>query len=135
LSLNYYEPADVSTTFHVNQAGSYRVTLELAVKGSFEFDPGKCRVSCKLDGRELLNQEFGWFENKTFSFDFDEKWEAGEKRISFELVPLTPAEKKLHPIELRILQVDRAWAAGTRALDCPKKLRSVFHEGSSREFG
>ncbi|MES2569842.1 MAG: DUF1587 domain-containing protein, partial [Verrucomicrobiota bacterium] len=105
LPLNYYEPAAVSTSLRVEQAGSYRVTLELAVKGSFEFDPGRCRLSCKLDGRELLNQEFGWHENKTFRFDFEEKWEPGEKRISLTLQPLTSPEKKIHPLEMRIVQV------------------------------
>ena len=105
LSLNYYEPASVSTMLHADQAGSYRVTLELAVKGTFEFDPGKCHVSCKMDGRELLNKELGWYENKTFSFDFEETWEAGERRMSFELAPLTPVENKIHPCEMRIVQV------------------------------
>jgi hypothetical protein len=105
LPLNFYEPALVSTLLRVEQGGSYRVTLELAVKGNFEFDPGKCRVSCKLDGREILNHDFGWYENKTFSFDFDEKFDPGEKRMSLELEPLTPADQKLYPPELRIVQV------------------------------
>lgn len=105
LLLNYYEPAAVSTTFHAEQSGSYRVTLELDVNGSFEADPGQCRVSFKLDGRELLNQEFGWHQDKSFSFDFDEKWEAGDQRMSIELEPLTPAEQKIHPREMRIVQV------------------------------
>lgn len=105
LALGFYEPAAVSTTLRVDQAGSYQVTLELAVKGSFDFDPGKCRVTCQLNGRELLKKEFGWNENKTFRFDFDEKWEAGENRMSFNLEPLTPVEQKAHPPEMRLVQV------------------------------
>src|SRR5256885_2158434 len=35
-------------------------------------DPGRCRVAMKVDDRELLQKEFGWYDNKTFRFDFDE---------------------------------------------------------------
>src|SRR6185295_9250588 len=80
LSLSYYEPAAVSNSFQVDHTGSYRLTLEVAVKGNFVTDPGKCRVAVKVDGREVLQKPFGWYDNKTFRFDFDEKWQAGEHR-------------------------------------------------------
>jgi hypothetical protein len=66
LSLSYYEPAAASNTFTVDTAGTYSVVLDLAVKGTFEFDPGKCRVVFKLNDQELLRKEFGWYENKTW---------------------------------------------------------------------
>ena len=33
--------------------------MEVAVKGNFETDPGRCRIVVKLDDRELLQKEFG----------------------------------------------------------------------------
>src|ERR1043166_3172683 len=105
LSLSYYEPAAVSNSFRVEHAGSYRLTLEAAVKGNFDFDPGRCRVTVKLDDRERLQKEFGWYDNKTFHFDFDEQWQPGEHRMLFELEPLTPVEKKINSLEMRIVSV------------------------------
>ena len=103
LSLSYYEPAAVSNSFQVDHAGSYRLTLEVAVKGNFDFDPGRCRVAMKVDDRELLQKEFGWHDNKTFRFDFDEQWQPGEHQMLFELEPLTPVEKKINSLEMRIV--------------------------------
>jgi hypothetical protein len=103
LSLSYYEPAAVSNSFRVDLTGSYRLTLEVAVKGNFDFDPGRCRVVLKVDDREVLQKEYGWYDNKTFRFDFDEKWQAGEHRMLFELEPLTPVEKKINSLEMRIV--------------------------------
>src|SRR5437867_2414257 len=105
LSLSYYEPAAVSNSFQVDHAGSYRLTLEIAAKGNFDFDPGRCRVALKVDDRELLQKEFGWYDNKTFRFDFDEQWQPGEHRMLFELEPLTPVEKKINSLEMRIVSV------------------------------
>ena len=103
LALSYYEPADVSATLRADQAGSYRITLELTAKGNFDFDPGRCRVTVSLDDRELLKKEFGWYDNKTFRFDFDEKWEPGEKRMTFKMEPLTPVDQKINSLEMRIV--------------------------------
>ena len=103
LSLSYYEPAVVSNIFRADHAGRYRVTLELSVKGNFDYDPARCRVAFKVDNRELLQKEFGWYDNKTFHFDFDEKWQPGEHRMLFELEPLTPVEKKINSLEMRIV--------------------------------
>jgi hypothetical protein len=89
----------------MEHAGNYRLTLEVAVKGNFDFDPGRCRGAFKVDDRELLQKEFGWYDNKTFRFDFEEKWQAGEHRMSFELEPLTAVEKKINSLEMRIVSV------------------------------
>jgi hypothetical protein len=103
VSLSYYDPGVVSNSFNVELAGSYRLTLEVAVRGNFDFDPGRCRVAFKVDGQELLKKEFGWYDNKTFRFDFDQKWEKGDHRMVFELEPLTPVEKRINSLEMRLV--------------------------------
>jgi len=106
LSLSYYEPAAVSASFTAEHEGTYQLALELSVHGAFEFDPGKCHVIFQVDGRELLNREFAWEDNKTFPpFNFDEKWQPGAHRLSFKLEPLTPSDQKVNSLELRINSV------------------------------
>src|SRR5439155_1634430 len=70
--------------------------------GAFDFDPGKCRLVFKADDRELFNQEFIWNDNKKFQFQFDEKWNADEHKLAFELQPLTPPEQKKTSVDMRI---------------------------------
>jgi hypothetical protein len=104
-SMSYYVPIALSNTFTVDTAGSYNVTLGLAVKGTFDFDPGRCRVIFKINDQEMLRKEFGWYDNKTFHFDFDEKWVPGQQQMTFALEPLVPEEKKLNSLDMRIVDV------------------------------
>jgi hypothetical protein len=104
LGLSYYKAATVSNTFEAQFAGNYQLSLELSVRGTFEFDPGKCHVIFKVDGRDLLSRDFAWEDNKIFPpFVYDQKWQAGPHRMSFEIQPLTPeAEKVQSQLDLRI---------------------------------
>ncbi len=102
LSLSYYEPAAVSNVFNAAHEGTYRLTLELNVKGAFDFDPSKCTVVFSADGQERLRREFGWNDNKRFSFEFREKWLAGEHQLALELVPQAAPEAKRTKLELRL---------------------------------
>jgi len=104
-SMTFYKPAKAAATHKVDQPGSYHVTLELNVRGEFVFDPGKCNVTFKADDKELLKKEFGWANGKTFTFEFDEQWEPGEKKFTFELQPLTPEDQKKNSLDMRILSV------------------------------
>ena len=104
-SLSYYEAANVAASFEAADAGNYRLVLELAVRGNFDFDPGKCRVVFKIDGREVLRKEFGWHDFKTFTFEFDEEWKAGAHRFTLALEPLTPVEKKINSLAVQIVSL------------------------------
>src|SRR6185437_10026259 len=42
--LAFSKPATVSRTLHAETAGDYRLTLEVAVKGPYKLDPGRCTV-------------------------------------------------------------------------------------------
>jgi hypothetical protein len=105
LSMSYYESGCASNTFTAAVAGSYSITLNLAVKGTFEFDPGRCRVVFKVNDQELLRREFGWYDNKVFHFDFDQKWAAGAQQMTFQLQPLTPKDQELNPLNMRLVDV------------------------------
>jgi hypothetical protein len=104
-AMSYYERAAVSNNVTVDTAGSYTFTLGLAVKGGFDFDPGRCRVIFKINDQELLTKEFGWYDNKTFHFEFNQKWNSGPQRMILELEPLTPQDQKLNDLDLRVVDV------------------------------
>jgi hypothetical protein len=103
LQLSYYEAGAVSNKFKVELSGSYRLLLELAAKGNFDFDPGRCRVVFKVDDHDLLTKEFGWYDFKTFRFEFDQKWEPGDHQMALTLEPLTPIDKKTNSLDMRIV--------------------------------
>ena len=104
-SLSYYEAANAGMSHEVADAGSYRVVLDLAVRGNFDFDPGKCRVVFKIDDREVMQKEFGWHDFKKFTFEFDEQWKAGAHRFALTLEPLTPVEKKINSLSIQIVSL------------------------------
>jgi hypothetical protein len=106
LSLSYYEPAAVSATFNEEHTGDYEVSLQLAVRGGFYFDPGRCRVTFKMDGQELLKKEFSWEDNRTFlPFTFNEKLQPGDHHLSFEVEPLTPVDQQLYTLNMQLVSV------------------------------
>ncbi len=126
LSLSYYEPAAVSNVFNAAHEGTYRLTLELNVKGAFDFDPSKCTVVFSADGQERLRREFGWNDNKRFSFEFREKWLAGEHQLALELVPQAAPEAKRTKLELRIVSLVVQGPLEERYRDRPKNYERFF---------
>ncbi len=93
--LAFDTPADVAAKFKTDLAGTYRVKLDLEVNGSYYPDPGKARVVVKVDGQEMMNQEFAYHDEKAFTFERSQKWPAGSDHVvTIELMPTVPEEKK-----------------------------------------
>ena len=103
--MTFYRAAKVTNTVRAEQAGTYRLHVNLIVSGAFDFDPGRCNLVFKVDGREMLRQEFKWQDNHKYDFKFEEKWEAGGKALTFELEPLTPESEKKTSVDMRIVAV------------------------------
>jgi hypothetical protein len=103
--MSYYKQTALSNTFAADVSGSYTVGLDLAVKGNFDFDPGRCRVVFKINGQEVLTKEFGWYDNKTFHFDFNQDWKSGPQQMTFELKPLTAEDQEIYSLDMRITDV------------------------------
>ncbi len=103
--ISFYDETTVSRVFKAEQTGAYRITLELEVAGQFDFDPGRCRVEFKVDGQELWREEFGWQNNKKFRPEFEVAWTPGDRKLTLELHPLTPVEKKKNSLDLRFSNV------------------------------
>ena len=73
--------------------------------GAFKFDPGRCTVVFKLDDRELLRETYAWQDGKTYHYSFQEHLSAGDHRLTFEIEPLTPPEKRASSVDFRIVSV------------------------------
>jgi hypothetical protein len=103
--LLFSEPANVSTTARSAVSGTYRVKLDVEVNGTYEPDPGRARVIFKVDGKEVLNQEFGYFDEKVFSFESTHRWNPAEHLFSVEVQPTVPPGKKETIIDLFLRQM------------------------------
>jgi hypothetical protein len=99
------EPASIATSYRNEKPGSYRVKLELEVNGTYTPDPGRANVTFRVDGKEVLNQDFGYYDEKVFTFDSTHKWAPGEHAFTLELKPLVPAGKKETIIDLFVRKV------------------------------
>jgi len=103
--LQFHEPASVATTLKVDATGTYRVKLNFSVDGNYFPDPGKARIVARIDGKEFLNQEFAYHDDKAFTFESTHKWAPSEHAITIELTPLVPPAKKETIIDLFVKDV------------------------------
>jgi uncharacterized protein DUF1592/uncharacterized protein DUF1588/uncharacterized protein DUF1587/uncharacterized protein DUF1585/uncharacterized protein DUF1595 len=103
--LLFSEPANVRAVYRGARAGSYRVKLELEVNGTYVPDPGRARVIAKVDGKQVLDQELGYYDEKVFTFDSTQQWAPGDHELTLELQPLVPPGKKETIIDLFVNKV------------------------------
>src|SRR5262249_17784765 len=108
LSLSYYDPALVKTTFHAKHAGRYQLVMDIAAYENTApgiSDYNRCRLVLKADGRELFSQEYSRHENTPFRHQFDLNWSAVDHELAFDLEPLTPDEKQIRSLAIKINSV------------------------------
>ena len=108
LSLSYYQPATAETGFKTDHAGKYQLAVHVSANEKYVegvFDYNKCNLAFKVDGAVLFEQEFVRQEGKSYHFEFDQDWQAGQHNLQFELKPLTPDEKQTRSLALRIVSV------------------------------
>lgn len=118
--LDFYTPAEIARRVPVAQSAEYRLAVDVSVNGSFNFDPGRCRLTARLDGRDLWQREFKWEAGSTVSMEEQLSLDAGEHDIQFVLEPLTAKDEQKEALSLRLRSVrlegplDRAhWQAPT----------------------
>jgi mono/diheme cytochrome c family protein len=93
-SLPYRSEGKVAEKFKVEKEGNYRLVVVVEIRGRFEFDSGKCAVRYQVDDQERLAVEYPWYERKTLTYQFEQKWQPGEHTLAVGLKPLTPEGKK-----------------------------------------
>ncbi|MCI0540509.1 MAG: DUF1587 domain-containing protein, partial [Verrucomicrobiales bacterium] len=105
LPLSYYEAAAASNTFKAQHAGRYQLLLNFTANERYvdnQFDYNKCRLVFKADGKELLSKEYGREGGKAFHYEFDQDWNAGDHELRLEVLPLTPEQKQVRALTLRL---------------------------------
>ena len=84
----YNESKTVAASVRTPGAGAYKVTLGVDVRGDFVFVPDRGRLVFKIDGKEVLNKEFAYYYEKSFTFESDHKWTAADHTLSLEFTSL-----------------------------------------------
>ncbi len=65
-------------------------------------DYNQCRLLFQVDGQERLRHEFVRQEGRTYRFEFDRDWPAGDHELTIELQPLTPGKEQVRSLSIRI---------------------------------
>ena len=86
--LDFYEPARVARTLATTEPGRYRLTIDASLNGSFDFDPGRCRLTVTLNGETLQDEEHKWQDRKSLVADYELDFEPGDHELVFALEPL-----------------------------------------------
>ena len=103
--LVFSEPANIGASFRTALPGTYRVKFDMEVNGAYTPDPGKARIIFKIDGKELLNQEFAYHDEKAYTFESSHKWQPSDHQLTIELQPTVPAGKKETIIDVFVHKV------------------------------
>jgi Protein of unknown function (DUF1592)/Protein of unknown function (DUF1588)/Protein of unknown function (DUF1587)/Protein of unknown function (DUF1585)/Protein of unknown function (DUF1595)/Cytochrome C oxidase, cbb3-type, subunit III len=104
-SLSYYEPATLSASVPVEHDGRYKVVLEITASERFVDgvnDYNRCRFYFRVDGEEVARREFVRQDGKPFRFEADRDWKAGPHALTVEIEPLTPKEKQVRSLTIRV---------------------------------
>ena len=71
-----------------------------------KFDLNRCRLTFKVDGETLLDQEFVRDEEeKFFKFAYERTWTAGDHELVFELKPIAPDREQNRLLRIRLASV------------------------------
>ena len=127
--MSYYQPAAVSTPVRVDVAGRYQLVVDLTANERFVdgvFDLNRCRLVFKVDGRERLTREYSRQDGRAYHDVIDVDWQAGEHRLAFELQPLTPAEKQVRSLTIRVKSVTMRGPLDERHWVRPKDYARFF---------
>ena len=106
--LPYYEPSKASAEIAAEHDGAYQLIVELNANEQNvdgESDRNRCELRI-LDGDdELLVREMARRNNEPLRFVFDRQWKAGPHELTIAVKPLTPGEKQVRSLAIRVRSV------------------------------
>ena len=103
--MSFYDEARAERAVDLSKPGTYRVHVDLVVRGSFDFDPGRSRFAFSIDGQEKKADEFQWENGKRTTWTLEEKWTPGKRLLAFDLKPLVPKDQKKFSVEMEVESV------------------------------
>ena len=92
--LSLYEAADIAKEHYISKPGTYRVKLNAAVNGSFDFDPGKANAAFLINGKEVWKEELKWKDDRKIESTTEVKLDKGQLPLRLTLVPLLGKDQK-----------------------------------------
>jgi hypothetical protein len=132
LNLSYYKAATATYEFKADYPGRYQLILQLTANERFvdgQFDYNKCRLAFRSDGKRLLSQEFSRQGGKAYRFEFDQDWTAGKHELALEVTPLTPKERQVRSLALRIAAVTVRGPMSNEHYVRPASYERFFRQG------
>lgn len=136
LSMSYYEASWATNTYKIEHPGKYQVVLDFTASERYVedmFDYNRCKFIFKVDGKEMLNRDFVREGGKPFHFEYDQDWESGQHEFSFEVKPLTPEEKQIRSLAMRINSVTVRGPMDSKYWVKPKEHARYFPKGDAPE--
>lgn len=141
--LSFTDAVTVSRSVVAPADARFRLSFHFEVRGPFNFDPGRCLMTIRIDGQPAYSQRIGWQYRKQLYFDTPEAWKAGRHEISIGIEPLPPAplpegvppaefDDPQH-LEVRIVSVRIEGPYGSRWSVEPAAYRTYFPEGPPPE--
>ena len=105
LTLSYYDAATATHRLRTTNEGRHQFVLDLSATERFvdnQFDYNKCRFTFRVDGAVLFQKEFTREGNRPLHYEFERPWTPGEHELVFEIEPLTPDQKHVRSLAMRI---------------------------------
>ena len=125
--MTFYDEIQVARSFKANHDGEYKVIVEVEVDGSFDFDPGECRVVYTMNGEERFNETYSWHDNKVFIYEFDEKFREGRQQMAFHVIPLVTKSEQKNKLDFEINTVTIQGPMDRKHWGHPKNYARFFH--------
>ncbi len=129
--LSFYVDESLGTTIDTPISGDYQLAVNLAVRGGFDFDPGRCQVVLRLDGDVLSRAEYAWASFKKHPIEVTRRLEPGAHRLELTLTPLMPIEEKRHECDLLVESIALSGPLAPEHWVRPKNYDRFFHEGDA----
>jgi hypothetical protein len=136
LTLPYYDRVSASNTFNAQHAGRYQLLLDFAANERYvdnQFDYNKCRLVFKADGQELHSREYTREGGKVFHYEFDQDWKAGNHELFLEVHPLTPDQRQVRSLTLRIDSVTVRGPLDSKYWVRPKNYQRFFTRDTPKD--
>jgi hypothetical protein len=134
-ALSYYDAASVTNRHRAAHPGRYQLLLDVTANERFvdnQFDYNKCRLTFRVDGREVHQHEYTREGGKAFHFDIDQQWQAGEHELVWVMEPLTPQQKRVRSLSIRLDSVTVRGPLEPKYWVRPKNFARFFQQDAPR---
>lgn len=94
IDVSLYDSAEYTGEFEVKEAGTYRITLDASVHGSFAYDPSRSDFTWEIDGKPIEKSELVWQDYKKVRPATELHWEAGKHTFRIILKALVGKDQQ-----------------------------------------